>query len=186
MKVVVARYNEDISWLKEVKHEICLYNKGDSISVEDFSNVEYFSLPNNGREGETYLTFILNNYSSLPDHITFCQGNPFDHCDNIVSLINNFDSQSDFTYLSHWIHTEYPNGEGEFYHEQKGILNTLPLLGIDWEIGPVVFGTGAQFIVSSSLILNKPYEWWENCYNVYNNNPRSPWIFERIWKYIFV
>jgi hypothetical protein len=38
-----------------------------------------YRLPNVGREGHTYLHYIVQHYNSLPEHVVFLQGDPFDH-----------------------------------------------------------------------------------------------------------
>ena len=76
VEVVVARYKEDISWLKEINHKIIVYNKGPDC------NFPCISLPNIGREAQTYLFHIIENYNKLPEWTILCQGHPFDHCKN--------------------------------------------------------------------------------------------------------
>jgi len=70
--LVVARYNEDISWLGDVKIPYLIYDKGevspDGIKAENI-----------GLDPDTYLSFIIENYDSLPDRVFFAQGDPFDH-----------------------------------------------------------------------------------------------------------
>jgi hypothetical protein len=36
-------------------------------------------IPNVGREAETYLRYIIENYNCLPEYVAFLQGHPFDH-----------------------------------------------------------------------------------------------------------
>lgn len=84
--LVVARYNEDISWLGDVKIPYLIYDKGD-VSPDGIK------AGNIGLDPETYLSFIIENYDSLPDRVFFTQGNPFDHV-----------SREDFFYwLNKWI-----------------------------------------------------------------------------------
>lgn len=71
--IVIARYNEDISWLIKYSDKICLYNKGNSF-VENYKFKLYRELPNIGREAHTYLKYIIDNYDNLPDYIIFTQG----------------------------------------------------------------------------------------------------------------
>jgi hypothetical protein len=178
MKVIVSRYKEDLSWVVDIKHPYVIYNKGDFFP-------SYINVPNEGREGETYLRYILENYDNLPETLVLCQGNPFDHCRDFIHWVNEYTPDQGLVGLSHWVETEIPNEEGYFPQEAKGVVNTLPLLGIGWEVGPLSFYTGAQYIVPKSFIVSKSKEWWEKCYKVYADNPRSPWIFERIWNFIF-
>lgn len=77
--IVVAKYNEDISWLSQIDPGIkrYIYNKGQ----DDFP--DNIRLSNIGREAHTYLVHIVNNYNNLDDFLIFTQGNPFDHVSNI-------------------------------------------------------------------------------------------------------
>ena len=49
--VVVARYDEDLEWVKELDHSILIYNKGKEFPFK-FPKKD---VPNKGRETETYL-----------------------------------------------------------------------------------------------------------------------------------
>ena len=59
--LIIARYNEDLSWLKEFKDfKIIVYNKGDKLSENLF--YEVINLENKGRESHTWLHHIVKNY----------------------------------------------------------------------------------------------------------------------------
>lgn len=81
-ELVVARYNEDLSWLFKVNNKkITIYNKGNNIN---YNNIK---LPNIGRESHTYLTHIIKNYDNLADITIFTQGDPFFHSPDFLNLI---------------------------------------------------------------------------------------------------
>jgi hypothetical protein len=85
-EIVVARYNEDLSWLKKIPKsiKIIVYNKGlDNI---DFPSIK---LPNIGRESHTYLYHIIQNYNNLSDQTIFCQGDSIFHSPDFLNLIKN-------------------------------------------------------------------------------------------------
>lgn len=83
VECVIARYNEDISWIKELKNKkITIYNKGNN----DIPN-KFIKLPNIGRESHTYLTHIIKNYDNLADITIFTQANPFFHSPDFIKLI---------------------------------------------------------------------------------------------------
>ena len=89
--LVVARYNENIEWINKVAHlfnKVYLYNKGTQIKMSLKSNVLIYVLPNHGRESNTYLTHIINNYNTLGDRIIFTQANPFDHSPDFIKLMS--------------------------------------------------------------------------------------------------
>jgi len=83
IRLVVARYNEDISWTKRYPN-VTIYNKGSPINGYD--NV--INLPNVGREGHTFYTHIVLNYDNLDDMTIFLQGNPFEHTKNIIAKLD--------------------------------------------------------------------------------------------------
>ena len=78
IKLVIARYNEKIDWIKSPNHVI--YNKGNQLNDPTKIVIE---MPNVGREGHTYLTHIVKNYNNLNDYTVFLQGDPFPHSGNL-------------------------------------------------------------------------------------------------------
>jgi len=77
VEIVVARYNENLSWLNEYPFnlfEYIVYNKGDN---EDFvkTNVnKIVKLNNVGRCDHTYLYHIIDNYDNLSNIVVFFPG----------------------------------------------------------------------------------------------------------------
>lgn len=89
--IVIARYNEDISWVKDVEEKLVntdkcivrvfLYNKGTSDVPTNFKCI---SLLNVGRESHTYLHHILEHYDEYSTNVNdirvvFLQGAFLDH-----------------------------------------------------------------------------------------------------------
>jgi hypothetical protein len=157
---IVALYNEDTDWIPE-----------NAVIIKKDIDV-----PNTGREASSYLHYIVENYDNLPFKMTFCQGNPFDHCPNILSQ----DYFGDFT----------PHGEifecdvtGAPHHSGLPIKSLADMM--DVEIPKIIqFIPGAQFTVSKELILKKPKEYYEKLLKIANEHPDAPWVFERLWSYI--
>jgi hypothetical protein len=84
MEVVVARYNENITWVNKIKNaKITIYNKGTHLPPE----YNEIILPNIGRESHTYLTHVINNYDNLADITVFTQGDPFFHAPKFLELL---------------------------------------------------------------------------------------------------
>lgn len=91
MDIVVAKYKENIDWVNKLSsHNVIVYNKG----IKD--NTWKFNLKNYGKDAETHLYHIINNYNNLADYTAFLQGNPFDHCNNVLELIENFNNRDSF------------------------------------------------------------------------------------------
>ncbi len=83
---IVARYNEDISWTESLPGDVVIYNKGESFPYQ-YPRID---IENIGREAETYVRAILDFYDKLEefDSICFLQGNPFDHCKDIMDILS--------------------------------------------------------------------------------------------------
>jgi len=80
VQLVVARYREDLSWLREVGLPCVVYNKGPELDPATLpQEATVIALPNLGREAHTYLTHILARYDRLARFTAFVQGNPFAH-----------------------------------------------------------------------------------------------------------
>ena len=73
-KYIVARYNESIDWLNFAMDKRVIFNKGEKLNIPN-----EILVPNVGRESETYLRYIIENYDNLPDICVFLQGRISDH-----------------------------------------------------------------------------------------------------------
>ncbi|KAJ0114779.1 hypothetical protein J7T55_004520 [Diaporthe amygdali] len=90
--LVVARFKESLEPWAPVANNTYLYSKGgieqenDTVSHDLFRR--YTNLPNVGREGQTYLIHIVNNYNSLEDIMIFTQASPFDLTGPVVNNVD--------------------------------------------------------------------------------------------------
>jgi len=77
--LVVARYMEPMFWIPEVNKKIrtVVFNKGNWVVIHGIDIIN--DVPNEGREGGTYLTYICDNYDRLSDITIFTQADPFQH-----------------------------------------------------------------------------------------------------------
>jgi len=75
--LVVARYEEDISWInsipKDIYDRVIIYNKGGDAEF-NIDRSEVKNLPNYGRESHTYLSHVIDNYDNLADLTFFVPG----------------------------------------------------------------------------------------------------------------
>ena len=90
--IVVSRYSENLDWINELLEntwicKVIVYNKGSDDIHFDNEKVEIIKIPNIGREGETYLRYIIDNYDTLPARVWFTQGNPFEHSPDYLGLM---------------------------------------------------------------------------------------------------
>ena len=165
--IVVARYTENIEWTKQFENVI-IYNKGDELN----DGCDEILLPNVGREGHTFYKHISNNYDNLTDYIIFLQGNPYDHCPNIIEIINNFinnpDINIDYGFLCNRIIDCNLIGCGS--HPGLPLIDVYEkLFNERKEYMDFNFVAGGQFIVSKKAILNRPKEFYDKIVEAYFN-----------------
>ena len=201
-QIVVARYNENISWLNKFKNITLVYNKGNyDKSLNDFNVI---SLPNFGRESHTFLYHIINNYDNLKEYTIFFQGSlKFDknikhNALNIENYfqINDFNAtlqKVDFDLFKHPI-----KHFGKWKREQdSGIMKKSYFTCYSWlknfmdfddsNISHISVAWGAIFSIHKSVILRKPKIFYEHLIRFidYHPNPEEGHFFERSWHFIF-
>ena len=72
LEIVIAHYNEDLSWLVPSASEATIYSKGSAPKIAQLPPC--IPLPNIGRETHTYLYHIVANYHNLAEKTMFLQG----------------------------------------------------------------------------------------------------------------
>lgn len=92
--LVVARYNESLDWIFDVLTDannivehVYIYNKGRPVNIDN-ENITVKNVPNVGREGDTYLRFIIDFFHKIPtEGVVFLQGDPFEHAPDTLKLL---------------------------------------------------------------------------------------------------
>lgn len=189
--LVVSRYNEDISWLSDfTDYRIFLYNKGNPLEGS-------IKLPNVGREGNTYLTHIIDNYDNLGEWVFFTQGHPFDHVKNYKDVLREFPNNlksvvvgrsDEFLFFSDGpfkqvLHSN-PNGRPHHFP----ILNMDEIWGELFECSPpktYPFTAGAIFAVNKNIIKLRSIDFYKRAKELCTERDHGPWEFERLFLSIF-
>ena len=190
MKIIVARYNENIEWTQRLSRDIdiLVYNKGDELTNHDGKIID---LPNVGREGHTYYKYIYDNYDNLDDYKILLHGNPFEHSPSILNKINNIQKcesfQCEYAFISERVlFTSLAGCPYDIYMDIKPIYEYL--------FGPITdnnqviqFAQGAQFIVSKRAILSRSREFYKKIIDLLEKerNPYEGFIIERLHRVIF-
>ena len=198
--IVVARYNENVDFLNNIDN-VFIYNKGKALQQKNV-----ITRPNIGRESESYLYHIIDNYNDLPDYLVFIQGNPFDHMNGInpnnfsteiLRLINKKVKSIEplFINLRRERHYFYPSIKTREYYAY--LIDPIRVPDI------MEFATGCQYIVPKSSILKHSIEFYKKihqmllnnkiedvhtaCYgcNEFNPDTIEPWCLERLFIYLF-
>jgi hypothetical protein len=198
VEVVIAAFNEDLSWIKEIKHPIYLYYKSNNYK-KIISNEIIQYLPNIGRESHTYIHHIVANYNRLADVTVFCQGNPFEHCPYFIESVNSdniyqmneynrkikrkiYSFDSGFCPLANWFWIKpakvSPNDPlaliaiQEFLPQCQMLKNFLGL----W---------GAMFAVTKEKIQSYPKKTYKKILELHKEHFLMPYAMENIWMHIF-
>ena len=159
--LVIAKFKEDISWSDGLERTI--YDKSKDI-------------PNVGREAETYLRYIVDNYDNLPNVITFCQGNPFDHVPDFLDIYK----EVGFMGLDHTTY-RFKDLNHPVPLPTKEIADELGIeLPDEWK-----FKAGAQFTLSKEMILKYNKDFYIKTRELINKYEKAPWVLERLWVHIF-
>ena len=171
MDIVVARYTEDLGWLDAFNgFNIFIYNKG-----RDGTGIK---LDNIGREANTYLYHIVNNYNNLNDSC-FLQGNPFHHYKDIKETVEGFNT--DFKELGGLLKCDI---HGNPHHGLDNLPLFISKLGLAVP-KDLTFITGAQFLIKKELLYKYSYDFYLTAYNLTLGDGTSPYIFERLWYYMY-
>jgi len=199
-KIIVARYNENIDWLNSEMSNCIIYNKGDKLDI----NNEIF-LENVGRESETYLHYIITNYSNLPDVVVFTQARISDHRDGGVNYLINIKNEAlqhnksqnfNIQYVQRNRHCNKTwNLRKDGYFLKDNYKNNNPITFVEWfknniDINypdPIYIYWNAIFAVKKENIINKPIEYYKKLILEvkHHNEPPEAHFFERSWYYIF-
>jgi hypothetical protein len=191
LQVVVARYREDLSWLRNIAAgiEAIVYDKGPAPLPRAVP------LENVGREAHTYLHHICERYDDLADVTVFCQGKPFDHAfhfhQTLRDLAENPNAAPAFRWLGHIVDTDSSDGRlfRAWSKNDRGV--GLDLAGFHramWGTeGPdeYAFFLGGQFLVRRALILARPRAFYEHARRVSLDFPDAAHCFERCWDRVF-
>ena len=207
--LVVSRYKEDVSWIKNLTSKYIIYNKGEKLP----DSYNQICLPNFGANQYDIFHFIYENYDNLPDLIAFVQGDPFDHC--LIERFNKLIYNEDFTLLfgdktypdgnlnglpywehnNSWYINEPWNGHkpnckfSDFYDYINHIFEDYVDAKINGE-SVVIFPPGSQILVEKERCLFYSKNFWKKLMNSIcdvegMNGGREAHIIERSIKIIF-
>jgi hypothetical protein len=196
-QLVVARYKEDLGWLKGIENiPYIVYDKGNpkaehhipnipSFHCQEFEGVKHAKSPT-GRESHTYLYHIIKNYDQLPDMTIFLQGSPVEHHSNALNTLKHL-FQNDFEGI-YFLPLNFPlvicDKRGYSLHRGLPIERVFKRLFQ----GPCpelfAYSWGAMFCVSKAAIHNRPLAFYEEMMQIIYEEPLSGYIFERTWPVI--
>jgi hypothetical protein len=203
---VVAKYKEDITWTEKLDCQFIIVNKDpdDKRFETNYQNI--------GRETETFIRWILENYDNLniSDKIIFLQGDPFEHItwEKFCEIIPMKGQDCKTSHLPIPV-----RGRWAYCFQKKVLINYPDGTSIDLKIEPdpmlpwnqtifvaqylglpkfdyLISHTGGQWIVPVRYILNKSKVWWENALTLHYNSQdpqltANGYCIERLWEMIW-
>ncbi|MBW7907385.1 MAG: DUF3431 domain-containing protein [Kiritimatiellae bacterium] len=193
VELVVARFQEDVKWLRRVPRAI-------RVHVYDKSgrpDSAYSVLPNVGREAHTYLHHLVTHYEELPDILVFTQGHPFDHAPDmhkrLRAIAEGKERISDFRWFGFLVDCDDALGARLFQRWSKNPdARPLPMDSFwrdlfDREEMPETFTFfgGAQFAVARECVHWRPRAFYERALNLAASLPDAAHCFERTWDRVF-
>lgn len=173
--LIVARYKENIDWLKLIENDCVIYLYDKNRFVE-----------NKGRETETYFQFILNYYDFIKteDLYIFTQGDPFVHCKDFINQFKSIDGNFRF-------------GDLSMVDNSRGFPHHYNFCGVELELDKFLnyidfpipnefnFLGGAIFSLKGSEILKYSKYFYEKIYSYILDNEKAPWELERCFHILF-
>ncbi|PQE07189.1 Ankyrin repeat protein [Rutstroemia sp. NJR-2017a BVV2] len=208
-EIVVAHYNEDLSWLQNRTTDCKVYAKGDLPTLSN--NLRCMKLPNIGREGHTYLHHITTCYDQLADITLFAQGRIDDHVAGSIDEIKDICLDMDQSQVLTFPSTDAVSTELIRFDEWDGIqwqshpsldkwiamdmkpAEQTPAMYFAQFLGngkvPLSIGytSGAVFAVSRQLIQSYPVEFYKKLLDgmflgcMKHVNPETGFYMERFW-----
>lgn len=183
-RLVVAKYKEDISWVNELKNhfDIVVYNKDNHLDPNDlnFERKEYYidgikwiDLPNIGREAQTYLFHIIENFNNLHELEVFTQGNPFDHSPHFIQTLLNLDPAKYYQNLCNeratQIRSDFIQCESNLVYFYYGTVNTLHRELFQEDVPErYEIGIRGMFSANKNAIRDNDIEIYKKCYSKFD------------------
>jgi hypothetical protein len=173
--VVIAKFNEDTSWMPSKLLE-------QNVVAKIVHKIH--DCPNVGREPFSFLWYIISQYDKLEGEYYFVQGNPFDHCPNLFAEIEK--GVDTFKWLGKGEERYVSDHNGNPHHGGLPVGDVLCRLTNVCGINHFTFTPGGQFAVTAEIIKKKPLYFYLLALTIMAENFEShPWCFERIWERIF-
>jgi hypothetical protein len=156
-ELIIAVYNEDISWINNINSvdKIIVYNKGDRNIFTNNPNIEVIKLPNVGREAHTFIYHIVENYEKLADHTIFLQGDPFYHSHLTPETINDDIRKHNYKNMREPAFNGCDTQDENLVHDWTGLCKGIYSKYLQGSAPEIYFSAGAQWIVPRNCIRHK-------------------------------
>jgi hypothetical protein len=181
MHVVIAHYNEDLSWVTKLNYPFTVISRNKL--PEDTG-------PNKGNEASVFLDYIVRHYDSLDEYTAFVHGHrtSWHHAEPIDEKLNRIEYTRPYWGLNDIPPFLIRNCPDTLNQMLMNYPLVEPILG-PLDMARISFRMGGQFYVHRDAIRSRPRETYEALLAVIlGNTGRSKTdgiLFERIWHFIF-
>lgn len=207
--IVVARYKEDINWLSTwpapCVRRVVVYDKSDGERKLDgmCSGVQVINgIENVGREAETYIRHIVENYDDLAERVIFTQARFSDHCTSLPQLLAGHKRPRvglDMG-LNDTITSRFGSRDGKYCYKGLDVAMSGYTLGkfcerfmprplLASELRHVHWPINGIFMTTRDQIHKNPKELYVRLWNESNlrreQTPDSAFLMERLWFFLF-
>ena len=181
--LIISRFNEDISWVKNYDYSYIIYNKGDDI-IGSYNIKKVDNVGNNQRD---IFQYIYENYDNLPKLMVFLQWYPYDHCRK--EILDGLILNTSFTSLENYEGNEIKDIDGGFMEINNSWyinhFNRVYNQSCAWHsfdhfmetcfnnYKPEArnrFSPGSQYIITNDIALYYPKNFWFYLMNILNKN----------------
>ena len=209
--VVVSHFDEDLSWLDPYKGLMMIFNKGDELPPNRITD-PIVNIRNVGRESHTYITYIIQNYHSLPEYVAFVQGS-LDESHSwiredygpsmIFNMVKEARSNSNGCSNAHRAHIDDPNWGRDFDGGNMSLqkyrdfdVQSTGTLGQFWDRtlkirvpsnnGFCIYPS-AFMVISRKRIISRPLNYYMQIQTElsYSSDPIEGHFMERSWYHVF-
>lgn len=162
-ELVITRFDEDISWSDNYKKFRTIYNKGKNDLI-----CECIQRPNFGRDGETIIHHIIENWEKLADITFFAQGAINDRNDQILDMndVQNYVNCTDI-YISKNVRCGPPGNEN-YYNFPKNLKEIWNEFFNEPYSRDYRWSPGMWVCVSKEMIKNVPLEKYKLLMSMWN------------------
>ncbi|MCJ1400260.1 hypothetical protein MMC11_003464 [Xylographa trunciseda] len=208
LEIVIAHYNEDLSWLGQDAKSCTIYSKGGEGAAPPYP---HNAIRNIGREGHTFLYHIIERYDSLADVTLFLQGRVDDHFSITLDEVKERARQTqpgqvttfpyrDLETFDHWDGIpwdEYPSWRK--WSSMSSSVKAARTPAEYWKLffpgkavpASVGFQPGALFAVRKEDVRQHPRSFYQLVMQEFflgdmaHVNPETGHLMERFWQAIF-
>jgi hypothetical protein len=180
--VVIAHYNEDLSWVNNLKYPYEIISR---------NGIEQETPPNKGLEASSYLEYIIKHYNNLPEYCIFLHGHrsAWHHVENIDEKLEKLCLDKDYCNINDYP----PNQLNTFEQATNMFIKEIPalnsILSIEIDINKLIYKSCSQFYVKKECIQRHSAVTYIKLYDyLMASKLPSFWsgrVFEYIWHIIF-